>query len=155
MRKTRKSVHNTYARCGAWVAADTASVLSQLPMPDFVKPDEFSKGQKAKNAQRNNERDDTYQYSSEAHARAAKRHARSRTQSADWGGIDQAIISALIAAISSGGGMVTFGYSRDGGAYYIGLFDNGERDTMYLRPSEDVEGELRNLAEDFGAKFDD
>ena len=40
------------------------------------------------------------------------------------------------------GGAIRFGYTRDGGAYAVGLYYGGETCTEYIRPGEDVEQAL-------------
>jgi hypothetical protein len=41
------------------------------------------------------------------------------------------------------------GYTRDGGAFAIGILDGDEKHTEYVRPSEDIDLYLRDLAEDY------
>lgn len=67
---------------------------------------------------------------------------------ADWGGADPAKVLDVIQIISSKGGAIRFGYTRDGGAYAIGLYMGGQGDTIYVRPSEDIDRYLSDLAED-------
>lgn len=78
----------------------------------------------------------------------ANRAYRPRTQPADWAGIDNEAIRVAIAAVGSLGGALRFGYSRDGGAYAIGVYGlEGQPYTDYLRPGDDVSAYLYGLAE--------
>lgn len=72
---------------------------------------------------------------------------------ADWGSADAGLLHAVIAAITARGGAVRFGYSRDGAAYSVGVYLGAERFTEYIRPQEDINDYLKNLAIDFGAAY--
>jgi len=74
---------------------------------------------------------------------------RRESLGADWGTVDAVLLRDSVATISLRGGAVRLGYTRDGGAYAIGVYGLGEPYTEYVRPSEDVEGYLRELAEAF------
>ena len=66
---------------------------------------------------------------------------------ADWSTASPALIQRAIACISRAGGAVRFGYTRDGGAYAIGIMGDGEPYTEYVRPSESVDEYLAALIE--------
>lgn len=72
------------------------------------------------------------------------------TEVADWGGANAPLVLQAIATLAREGGAVRFGYTRDGGAYAVGLYYGTERVTEYIRPSEDLDAYLRALIEDFG-----
>lgn len=57
----------------------------------------------------------------------------------DWMSADTGTITKLIDTITSRGGAIRFGYTRDGGAYALGLYYGDEYTTEYCRPSEDLE----------------
>ena len=68
---------------------------------------------------------------------------------ADWASIDAEAIREVIAAVGAIGGAVRFGYTRDGGAYALGLYGvEPQPTTLYFRPDEAVEGILRRIAVD-------
>lgn len=90
-----------------------------------------------------------------AKQRAERRANRGKSNPADWSSVEPVLLAELICAVSCQGAMLTFGYSRDMGAYMLGVYDNGERSTEYCRPSEDVELFLRNVIEDFGGHAPD
>lgn len=65
---------------------------------------------------------------------------------ADWGTANPLTLQALIANVTAQGGAVRFGYSRDGGAYSLGILGDGEPYTEWIRPSEDLNGVLDEIA---------
>lgn len=68
---------------------------------------------------------------------------------ADWGSVDPKVVLDAIQAAARKGGALRFGYTRDGGAYSIGVYSDGDYFTDYIRPSEDVEQYLSDLAAAF------
>ena len=66
---------------------------------------------------------------------------------ADWSGVNGSILLNAIATISARGGALRFGYTRDGGAYALGIYLDGEHETVYLRPDEDIDHYLADFAE--------
>jgi len=81
--------------------------------------------------------------------RAARRAARHGNSIADWGTADPDLIVALIDRATKPGGLVSFGYTRDQGAYTVGFLNGDDRFTEYCRPTEDLGTFLRMLCEDF------
>lgn len=57
---------------------------------------------------------------------------------ANWGLAEPATIFELIKKASSRGGAVRFGYTRDGGAYALGLYYGSEHVTKYCPPDQNV-----------------
>lgn len=80
----------------------------------------------------------------------SRRKDRLNHEIADWQGINPETVLRAIAVVAYHGGALRFGYTRDGGAYAIGIYLGGDHFTEYVRPSEDVEGYLTNLANDIG-----
>jgi hypothetical protein len=77
-----------------------------------------------------------------------KRRQRSRHgEPADWSTQDGQKLIELVATIAASGGAIRFGYTRDGGAFAIGIYGDGEPYTEYLRPGEDIEALLRDVAD--------
>lgn len=69
----------------------------------------------------------------------ARRNNRSTGNSpvqAEYESLNHESICKLIDAVAGSGGTVTFGYTRDGGAYYIGYYLDGESTKLYIRPNE-------------------
>ena len=77
------------------------------------------------------------------------RRDRRPTETADWAAADPHMLLYAIAAIAARGGALRLGYTRDGGAYAIGIYGDGEPYTEYVRPSEDLNGALREIGDDF------
>jgi len=78
-------------------------------------------------------------------SRSRRRKARGSQQKADWTSIDGGTLQAVIAAVTSNGGAIRFGYTRDGGGYAVGILGDGDPYTEYLRPSDDVTGYLEEI----------
>lgn len=66
---------------------------------------------------------------------------------ADWIAVDPVLLQQAIAAWASQDGALRFGYTRDGGAFSIGVYGDGEPHTEYFGPNDDVEGFLRDIIE--------
>lgn len=67
---------------------------------------------------------------------------------ADWGGVDGKLLVDAVAAAGANGWGLTLSYTRDGGAYAIFVLGDDSFKTEYVRPTEDIDLYLRNLAED-------
>lgn len=79
---------------------------------------------------------------------APKRAYHQRTEPADWAGVESEAIRSAIAALGSIGGALRFGYTRDGGAYAIGVYGlESQPYTDYLRPGDDIQAYLHGLAD--------
>jgi hypothetical protein len=52
----------------------------------------------------------------------------------NWGDVETGELSGLVELVTSRGGAIRFGYSRDGNAGSIGVYYGEDRDTVYLRP---------------------
>lgn len=75
----------------------------------------------------------------------SRRKLERASEPADWSSVNPALLHGAIAAITGQGGAIRFGYTRDGGAYSIGILGDGEPRTDYVRPNEDIEDYLRQL----------
>lgn len=62
-----------------------------------------------------------------------------------WGTVDPRLIARLVGAVTSQGGAVMFAITSDGGALAVTLYDNGDRERVYIPRSADVGGELEYL----------
>ncbi len=74
---------------------------------------------------------------------------------ADWGAVDADVIRRAISAASFVGGALRFGYSRDGGAYAVGIYGDGEPYTEFIKPSEEPEAFLEDVITFFESVADD
>ncbi len=68
---------------------------------------------------------------------------------AAWSGVSANAIANAISTAADHGGAIRFGYTRDGGAFAIGIYGLGDPYTEYLRPDDDVEGFLAQVQEAF------
>lgn len=78
----------------------------------------------------------------QAYKRRASRH---HGDPADWSTQDGQKLLELIAQIGELGGAIRLGYTRDGGAYAVGIYGDGEPYTEYMRPGENIEDLLRDV----------
>ena len=84
-----------------------------------------------------------------AQQREHRRRHRGTVDQADWGSADGTNIASAIASVCQHGYAIRFGYTRDGGAFAIGIIGDGEPYTDFVRPSEDIDAYLVGLAEDY------
>lgn len=75
------------------------------------------------------------------------RRGRKSGPVADWAQIDGPTTIRAIAAVAFTGGALRFGYSRDGGAFALGIYSEGENHTEFSPDAEDMEDLLRELAD--------
>lgn len=78
-----------------------------------------------------------------------RRNNETATGGANWGGVSADTLYRLIDTVTSRGGAIRFGYTRDGGAYALGLYYGAETTTEYCRPSEDIETFLSDWIETY------
>jgi hypothetical protein len=81
-----------------------------------------------------------------------RRRGRAQSvQPADWASADPLLLVTAICAVAKTGGALRFGYSRDGGAYSIGVYGDGQPYTLWCRPgdTDEVTRTLTELIEDF------
>ena len=99
---------------------------------------------------------DREQSRKESNKAAAQTKRKRRTSSgnngntADWTGASGELLKAAIAAIARRGGALRLGYTRDGGAYAIGIYGDGEPFTEYVPPSDDIDEYLQGVIDDYG-----
>ena len=68
---------------------------------------------------------------------------------ADWGNARAEWLQAVICVIAQAGGLVSFGYSRDGNAYNLTILLDGDRETLWFNANADLDEELRKVYEAF------
>jgi len=64
---------------------------------------------------------------------------------ADWESANPGVLVKVLARAGKKQCALRFGYSRDGGAYAIGVYTGSEYWTDYVRPSEDIDQYLQDL----------
>jgi len=80
---------------------------------------------------------------------------RKSATTADWVTADALTLQRAISAAAITGGALRFGYSRDGGAYAIGIYGDGEPYTEFLKPGEDLDEFLCEVITLFETILDD
>jgi len=68
---------------------------------------------------------------------------------ADWASVDGTLLSKAVAALAGLGGALRLGYTRDGGAYAIGIYGDGDPFTEYVSPNDDINEFLEGLIRDY------
>jgi hypothetical protein len=68
----------------------------------------------------------------------------------DWHNASSESVLRLIETVTSRNGAIRFGYTRDGGAYSVGIYIGDDRGTFYCRPSDDLETFLSDLTAKLG-----
>lgn len=81
--------------------------------------------------------------------RRRRTHSKGSGGGADWTECDGDVLKRAVKAIASMGGAVRLGYTRDGGAYAIGIYGDGEPFTEYVPPSDDITEFMKGLIEDY------
>lgn len=82
--------------------------------------------------------------------RANRRRNRGAADKADWTAADAGRVLAAIGAVTRHGFAIRFGYTRDGGAFAIGIIGDGQPFTEFVRPTEDVNLHLDGIIQDYG-----
>jgi hypothetical protein len=68
---------------------------------------------------------------------------------ADWAGADPGLIFRLVCNVAAQGGAVRLGYTRDSGAYSVGIYMGGDSKTYYCNEKDGINEQLTDLAEYF------
>lgn len=69
------------------------------------------------------------------------------TDVADWGTITPKVLVDLVQVVAGLSGAVRLGYTRDGGAYSVGIYLDDDRETFYCRPSDDLDDFVNRLTD--------
>jgi len=77
------------------------------------------------------------------------RRRRDQSSQADWASCNPELLQELVCRLGVLGGAARFGYSRDAGAYAIGVYGDGEPFTEYLSGTSDVDEWLQGLILDY------
>lgn len=68
---------------------------------------------------------------------------------ADWANASAEDVLSLVCAVGVEGGAVRLGYTRDGGAYSIGIYLGGDSKTYYCNDAEGIQDFVRELRKEF------
>lgn len=99
------------------------------------------------NDREQNRKDDKRRASEETKRRRSNKGTSHGT--ADWETADGALVLRLVACLARHGGAIRLGYTRDGGAYAIGIYGDGDPFTEYVPPSDDINETLKGMIEDY------
>lgn len=80
-------------------------------------------------------------------AESSRRVKRNDADGADWNNVNPALLMTAIGVVALRGGALRLGYTRDGGAYSIGVYGDGEPYTDYVRPNEDIDAYFERIIE--------
>ena len=80
---------------------------------------------------------------------------RKSSGTADWEQANGDLLKKAIATAALTGGCLRLGYSRDGGAYAVGIYGDGEPYTEWLKPSDDLDTFLQDIIVLFESIRDD
>jgi hypothetical protein len=95
-----------------------------------------------------NQRDDKKKKAEETRRRRVNRSTNGTV--ADWETVSGELLLKAIATVARMGGALRLGYTRDGGAYAIGIYGDGEPFTEYVPPDESVDELMKGIIEDYG-----
>lgn len=79
---------------------------------------------------------------------------RRKGSAADWLSCSPERVQSVVDKITALGGAVTFGTSRDGGAYSVTLLLDGDRETLWFNGDAVLDDELQAVIETLGAMQD-
>lgn len=63
--------------------------------------------------------------------------------------VDPGILKETLQVVALAGGALRLGFTRDGGAFAIGVYGDGDPYTVYCAPSEDITATLRAIRDGF------
>lgn len=96
------------------------------------------------------QRDSTKKIKAEAKKALPKTSGRSGSV-ADWHNANAALVLQLVCDVAMEGGAVRYGYTREGGAYSIGLYLGDDSKTYYCNDAEGINDQLQELIEYFAS----
>lgn len=77
------------------------------------------------------------------------RESYGRGRQAQWTDCDATSLIECIAIVAKVGGALRLGYSRDGGAFAIGVYGDGDPYTLYCPPDDDINAVIARIANAF------
>lgn len=81
-----------------------------------------------------------------------RRHHGNRSHgTVEWSSIQSQLVVEAIGCVAKSGGALRFGYTRDQGAYAIGIYGEGDPYTEYFHDPKDCADFLRELIGDYGS----
>lgn len=83
--------------------------------------------------------------------RRARLSSNAGSEQPNWGRINEQLVHAVITYVTPGDGAVRFGYSRDGGAYAVGIYGDGEPYTTYFHSDEEITQWLGEVVKEYSS----
>lgn len=84
-----------------------------------------------------------------AEERRRRRENRGATEGADWAEASPDKLAQAIRSVTQHGFAIRLGYTRDGGAFAIGILGDGEPFTKFVRSSEGIDEYLAEIITDY------
>lgn len=66
-----------------------------------------------------------------------------------WRNVTSGVLIDTIQEVALAGGAIRLGFTRDGGAFAIGIYGDGEPYTVYCTPKENLDDVLRSIRDGF------
>lgn len=73
--------------------------------------------------------------------------AHEETSRFSWTEALPELVAAVVISVARRGGLASFGATRDGGAGTVTIFLDGDRTTVYIKPSESVDDKLAEIVD--------
>ena len=80
---------------------------------------------------------------------------RGRGKAADWASANSELLLRAVEIASVNGGAIRFGYTRDLGAYSVGIYGDGDPYTVTVSPANDIDITLQDIIDLFESIRDD
>jgi hypothetical protein len=93
---------------------------------------------------------DAARISAKPEQRRIRNSNRGNADLAEWNNANAELLVKAIGSVTSRNCAIQFGYTRDAGAYVVRIVGDGEPYNEYIRPTEDLNGFLQSLIDDFG-----
>jgi len=72
-------------------------------------------------------------------------------QGFDWSAAEPGIVLAVVISATRLGGLASLGRTRDGGAGTVTIFLDDDKTTVYIKPDQDIYGELEKIVHFLGS----
>lgn len=82
------------------------------------------------------------------HSKRSRRDHKPRNV-VDWNSVQSQLLAETVRLVSRSGGALRFGYTRDQGAFAIGVYGEGDPYTEYFHDAKDCADFLRELIRDY------
>jgi len=70
-------------------------------------------------------------------------------QPVSWRNVTPGVLADVLTTVAIAGGALRLGYTRDGGAYAVGVYGDGDPYTLYCSPHESIDDLLRAIRDGF------